>query len=388
MLSAKYHRRLAIWCALVVLSLPCSYYTALLSVRQQLNTYLQESLTMHVNDALQSSIHDLNNRRFIVEQINQHISQWQTQAVAGHFLSGQLTLLDWQTNNPLPQGGPDTLNLQWDSGPAHHQMQFKLSWQLDTVKWLQLQGLLAVLLLIFLLLFPQPLSARQRDWQLRIGPLLNRNTMQVSLARISALSAQQYQWLSIELASNSLKDSQLQACLLDSRFYSLTTIQFDWLLCALNQPECSAEQAMSIACAPAELVFLPQQVQIHGLVIPMAKTPLLYYRWYAQQRWQNLDEGWLLNPATNKADLPTGAALANFMRAHQGHSRAINDLEQNGLTPKKLDQNRNRIRETLCAVLGEALAEPYLFESKRDIRSGRFAHRIAVDIPQILISNR
>jgi len=49
------------------------------------------------------------------------------------------------------------------------------------------------------------------------------------------------------------------------------------------------------------------------------------------------------------------------------------------------DQNRNKIKDCMTAILGEDLAENFLFESKRDFNTGRYSYRLALKVDKINI---
>ncbi|MEX2333584.1 MAG: hypothetical protein WD600_04950, partial [Pseudohongiella sp.] len=165
-----------------------------------------------------------------------------------------------------------------------------------------------------------------------------------------------------------------------------------WLLLGIKQHGYSARglrQALAIALAPATMRFDHQQhsVTLHGITLTLPKTPYFYYVWYARLRLGSArvsgaspgdnSEGWLLNPATDRPDRVSATFLIELMTACGGHQKAINDLTEHGLRAKILDQNRNKVKDELCRVLGETLAAPYLFESERDPRTARYRHRLA-----------
>ncbi|MBU3021623.1 hypothetical protein [Aestuariibacter sp. A3R04] len=128
---------------------------------------------------------------------------------------------------------------------------------------------------------------------------------------------------------------------------------------------------------PEQLIFDAKKrlLTIKGIEIKLTATPYYYYLWYAQKRIQT-DDGWVLNPLTSKADHELAAELIALMEQFGGHGKAINDLIRNGLTAKKLDQNRNKIKDELNSVLGESLATPFLFEGQREQSSSRYFYRI------------
>lgn len=156
---------------------------------------------------------------------------------------------------------------------------------------------------------------------------------------------------------------------------------------AYAQDRLTLSAALEIAQAPAVLCFNhhSQCVVIHGLSIALPKTPYFYYAWYATYRQQNIQDGWILNPAVDRPDRGMANSLIRLMEAYGGHQKAINDLREHGLRSKILDQNRNKIKDELGAVLGEELASEFLFEAERDVRSGRYRYRLACAPGQILL---
>lgn len=155
-----------------------------------------------------------------------------------------------------------------------------------------------------------------------------------------------------------------------------------WLLLGLKRYGYTLpglRQALSIALAPATMRFDHRHhtVTIHGVALTLPKTPYFYYAWYAGLRLQRDSRGWLLNPATDRPDRTSAAALTELMISAGGHQKAINDLTEHGLRAKILDQNRNKVKDELCRELGESLAADYLFESERDARTARYRYRLA-----------
>ncbi len=150
-----------------------------------------------------------------------------------------------------------------------------------------------------------------------------------------------------------------------------------WFIAA-NRRGLSVDQSLAIAFADDSLSFDldSQELLVHGLTIPLSKTPLFYYFWYAKRKIDNL--GPFLNPAQSKPDPVAGAELAALMDAHHGHLKAIHDLEGAGLKGKTLDQNRNKIKDELSRLLGDELAARYLFNSARDPKTARYLYELAL----------
>eukprot|EP00003_Mantamonas_plastica_P019831 TRINITY_DN3218_c0_g1_i1.p1 TRINITY_DN3218_c0_g1~~TRINITY_DN3218_c0_g1_i1.p1 ORF type:complete len:357 (-),score=28.03 TRINITY_DN3218_c0_g1_i1:339-1409(-) len=177
-----------------------------------------------------------------------------------------------------------------------------------------------------------------------------------------------------------------EACALasDPRARALTDQQRRWLVVSVcYRDECDP---WAVALAEDSLAFdlTGGRVSIRGLPLALTRTPLLYFAWYAEERIAG--DGWVTNPPSNKPDKQVGETLAGFMEQHQGHSRAITELLDKGLRAKTLDQNRNRIKDELISLLGEDLAQPYLFDSERCGHVARFRYRLRLAPEKILMT--
>ncbi|WGL16138.1 hypothetical protein PVT68_15360 [Microbulbifer bruguierae] len=237
----------------------------------------------------------------------------------------------------------------WQIGSDQHTAQLALDCQFNGLLLLASQSLLALLVVVAAVLLPRPLSPALR-------------------ARIAVLQQQGVSSALARQLSRSLSDFQMQ-----------------WLDRALALQPGDVESAVHIARMENRIVFdCPSlQIQLHGIPIKLSKTPFFYYLWYARQRQQG--DGWVFNPPVNRPDREGAESLVALMEQHGGHAKSINDLKQNGLRAKTLDQNRNKIRDELISALGENLAAPYLFEAERDLKSGRYRYRLSLSCPQIEI---
>ena len=159
---------------------------------------------------------------------------------------------------------------------------------------------------------------------------------------------------------------------------TLSAAQLAWFVLARDQYQLTKEQALDVALAPPTLIFTQEQGQliIHGLPVTLLKTPYFYYLWYACLRCQS--DGWQLNPPVNRSDKTSATMLVELMQSSGGHSKAINDLLTYGLRAKILDQNRNKLKAELINLLGENLAQDYLFDTERDFKSGRYRYRLSL----------
>lgn len=159
-----------------------------------------------------------------------------------------------------------------------------------------------------------------------------------------------------------------------------------WLPVAMDQTHNNLATALTICNAAPGLTFNSDNttIVVHGVAIKLPATPFMYYLWYAHLRCEGDDDGgWFVNPPSNRPDRQRDRDLLALMQDHGGHHKAINDLMEKGLRAKTLDQNRSKVKDELVRVLGETLAQPYLFEVERDLATGRFKYRLALPAQHI-----
>lgn len=270
--------------------------------------------------------------------------------------------------------------------PIHHQ---KYLAELEyTLNWANLFAFCGALSLFFtgaVHRLPRPLDERTMH---QINQLAENGYSREKARRIAAFSPSQQFLFETALKQSSCEashDELLAGCERQHRL-SLTTRQQTWFVLSIK--EHCFETALSNACkTPEKIRFLPatKQLFIHEHPVHLAPTPYFYYLWYAQKKCQDSNNGWVLNIPSNKQDMPMAEELIALMQRYGGHGKAINDLERNGLTSKKLDQNRNKIKDEITATLGERLAEPYLFESMKDVKTGRSLYRVRMEKNRIEI---
>ena len=261
----------------------------------------------------------------------------------------------------------------------------RLRCELRWLNWLVGQFIATLLILLVIVVLPKPLSQRQKQCLAKY----NQYDITVSSAnKVIALDPMQQRLFDLVLEYEKCDEQNIASLLTwteQKMVEKLTTNNLAWFTKALTLGE-NKQSAFYIGCeATQKLIFLPLQrsVVIRGLLIKLPPTPFFYYLWYANQRLQN--DGWILNPQTNKPDAEQAEALISLMSTYKGHGKAINDLERNGLTAKKLDQNRNKIKEEISLVVGESLAMNYLFGSQRDYKTQRYAYRLNLLPEQIII---
>ena len=246
-------------------------------------------------------------------------------------------------------------------------------------------ALSATLTTALLLLIPIPLSTRRRRWI---------STSKQTLTAAIAFNMHNYRAQIADLLTELGDDAQshhwTELATLAAQKRHLSDHHLAWLRVALTRVDGTLTQAFEVADANKYLIFdmKKQNVILHGITIPLAQTPFFYYAWYALQTC-NADAGYT-NPATNRpAD---GNDLADFMERWGGHSKAINDLRAQGLKAKTMDQNRSKVKEEIVAMVGETLANDFLFEQQRDLKTGRSRYKLALPaknirfIPELEIS--
>jgi hypothetical protein len=234
----------------------------------------------------------------------------------------------------------------------------------------------AALTTVLLLQIPMPLSARRRRWI-----LASKQTLTPSTAFKMNDYRTQIADLLTELGGHAKVHHWTELAALPAQKRQLSDHHLAWLRVALTQADSNLAHALDVTAADNYLIFdmKKQNVILHGIAIPLAQTPFFYYAWYALQTCKT-DPGYT-NPATNRpAD---GNDLADFMERWGGHSKAINDLRIQGLKAKTLDQNRSKIKEDVVAIIGETLANEFLFEQQRDLKTGRSRYKLALPVDNI-----
>lgn len=250
---------------------------------------------------------------------------------------------------PAPARQAGIIQVRWQIGSEPRFSAFSLDCQTNWLPLLGSAALLALLIAILMALVPVPLDSARRA---RIATLIEKG-----------LPFRQARQLGV----------------------ALDTEQLLWFERALPLNNGDVDRALDCAGREPQLVFdcRHRQVRVRGVPVTLSKTPFFYYLWYA--RCRQLGEGWVLNPPVNRPDREGAASLVALMSEHGGHTKSINDLREHGLRAKTLDQNRNKIRDELVNLLGEDLAAPYLFESERDLKSGRYRYRLALDATRVQV---
>ncbi|MGY0614394.1 hypothetical protein [Vibrio sp. FJH11] len=127
-------------------------------------------------------------------------------------------------------------------------------------------------------------------------------------------------------------------------------------------------------------------VAVNDVVIPVSVTPAIYWLWYAKKRVNEREEGWVLNPPSNRPSQQLASELITLMENYGGHGRAISELKLHGLKAKTLDQNRNKIKDAVFNVLGESFVEQLGFESDKQGDNAQSIYRLKISPNAILIN--
>ena len=254
-------------------------------------------------------------------------------------------------------------------------------------------ALLGLLFFLIQRLVPAPLSALHREW---VTSLQEQGyDSEAAFSLVCGLPGDRLALNPVQRACfDRLHDPQLGnfpgALQVASRsdVAALDESGLGWFLLGMAADARGVDAALELARAPDRVVIDLDalSLRLRGIPVPMSGTPLFYYAWYALQR--RAGEGWVTNPASNRPDSEKGAEIAGLMSAHGGHGRAINDLEQAGLKARTLDQNRNKIKDEIVAVLGEKLAKNYLFEVDRHADGIHMRYRLRLDSAAIEVISR
>jgi len=247
--------------------------------------------------------------------------------------------------------------------------------------------LFALVFFGFYRLRPRPLER----WRTQLFEWLRGQGYDAKAARLivmefheSMLEFDEYQHDILNLVHDARKRNAREAIVAAIAYKSELTDPLDrlWYTTALHWENSSPDKALSLAKKTDTVVvdLVKSKLTIRGLEIPLRKTALLYYGWYARALHDG--DGWITNPASNKPDIEQGAKLAEFMWRFNGHAKAISDLEQSGLKATTLDQNRCKIKDEITATLGQELAQAYLFQAAKDKHRGRTRYRLALSKQQ------
>ncbi|CAA0090952.1 hypothetical protein [Zhongshania aliphaticivorans] len=378
-----------LFCGLIGLS-ALSYQLSLNNAANSLETELNNSLPEKIIGAgINDSQHELLNN-FLVSRINQDLAFLPMTGRLNNikYCQAQVQSLYGKTYHS-PSSVLRTITVNWSVNEHPHRMSLGLNCQHNWSSLIFSQFILAILSAALLASINKPLHGNNKQLvSILLAHGHSRSDAIALCASTNRCNPTQAQALNIVVAKAPQHTAAILKFLDTGGFKNSNTAQLDWLSYGLQKHPEQFEQAIHICLAPATLSFYlaTGHIAIHGVDIKLPSTPFFYYVWYAQQRHQNTDgnEGWFINPPSNRADRSTDSQLINLMQQYGGHYKAINDLEEKGLRAKTLDQNRSKIKDELCQVLGETLATPYLFELERDPQTARFKYRLAIEPSDIV----
>lgn len=349
----------------------------------QTQAMLEQQLPASVETGLQSRINRPGEIEHLLAKVNADLHDLPLQQSVT-LVDKLWVVVDAMDSEPMDD---EAHLLSWKAGDQQRHVWYYWGYDMD---WpaLHLVSVLGALILTgFYYLFPRPLSELHRRW---FSWLLSQGESRSQAKLLTADLAQPLSplagpWLEQLVLLLPFADALVLARSAADENLELKALP--WLLASWRQQPYQVAIAINVAKANVCLEFdlYRQQLWVHGICINVAQTPLFYYLWYALQR--EAGEGWLLNPSSQQADIVTAKSLVALMRKYGGHPKAIAELEEHGLRAKTLDQNRSKIKDAFCAVLGEELAVQLLFESEKDRRTGRSRYRLARAVP-VSILNR
>lgn len=374
---------IALLCTAILIAL--SFQLSLNNIANDLEEKLQAQLPTKITDAGLNNFQNELLNNFLVSKVNQDLALIKVTSHLNIIESCQAKILSFLANNYQASSPPSrTITLNWLVNDHSQTMSLGLNCQYN---WFTL-GLSHLLFLILaggiLSSIAKPLKGRRKQLvALLTANGLNKKEALKLCQACTQYTALQNQALDLVIKMNPSHTASMLIFLNSGGCKTADSAQLSWFQCGLQLHPDDIDQAINIALSPATLSLSPSSglITIHGIEIKLATTPFLYYLWYAQRRLNNEAEdqdGWFINPPSNRADFVSNHELISLMRQHGGHVKAIKDLEEKGLRAKTLDQNRSKIKEEITRVLGEQLAKPFLFDVERDHQTARFKYRLAL----------
>ncbi|WP_317931907.1 hypothetical protein [Halioxenophilus sp. WMMB6] len=371
------------WLACCIGLTAVSVFAYQLSVRHQVAETIADWLPGRIAEAKLDYYAGDNPEALFIQRTNQDLSQYLSRPNLQVYL---LALYDTDSRPWWPLSAK--LTVTWQSSDNQYRSLLAVQ-SLSPWRRIGLQSaLLALPLSLLLLIAPRPISRQRGYWLEQLSQNATGLFAALKLTRnIRALPPEQDDCLRRLWQAHAVTIDRLQPLLQSPVFGQLSPEQLAWFELALSDNHGNLESALDVAQSEPGVQLKPQENQlwIHGLLIPLTKTPYCYYLWYAQRRRLNRDGGWVMNPPANRPDTELGEELQQLMSQYQGHRKALNELQQHGLRAKTVDQNRNKIKEEMVQLLGEKLAADYLFETERDFKTGRSRYRLAPGESRIII---
>ncbi|WP_439135085.1 hypothetical protein [Pseudomaricurvus sp.] len=381
-------QRLVQWLLLFGLCVLVGYGQQQYSRLQQIETALSQQLPARVRETFSDLYSNDDPEPLIVSRINEDLARSGSQERVQACVIELIALNSPDNQAWWPFGQQLAISWQWDE--RQYRSLLSVGCQTQMPQLLGTGLLLSLGLMGLICLLPGPISAARQQWMSR---LLQEGSSLVQgyavTSEVDRLNPAQQQSLWTLVDSEVCTARQALVSFSPLLLSDLSEDQLDWLQVGLRQSNGNFETALQVARSENRLVFdiVGGGLTVHGVPLSLPRTPYFYYLWYASLRLQTegAENGWTINPSVQRPDHQAAEQLIEWMEQADGHRKAINDLKQNGLRAKTLDQNRNKIKEELVSLLGETLAAPFLFETERDPKTGRSRYRLALPASKIEI---
>lgn len=371
---------------LVVISLvlgAASYSASHLGLQLFVKQKLIEKIRPKLQQTYYSQIDELSMSASIMQRINLDLQKVQVNSPLKTIEACSIELVS--LNDKIIKQGH--MQIEWLFGNDQYLAQAKFDCQTNWPRLILTSLIFASLLLVVWLFAPKPRSKTQ---QMLIEQALEAGSSTPEAQKIAQNLEEHLRHLApiVEYCQQNNLEIDTRALLLwlcEHRTLRLSEYQIHWF-CKVSQLFSNDfDKALTTALLEDNLRFHPETttIAIRDIDIKLSKTPFYYLLWYAQYKATNINHGWFINPATDKPDTLHSHQIVNLMRRFNGHAKAINELEKNGLRAKTLDQNRNKIKDEISAILGDDITPNFLFELERDIQTSRFKYRLKLKVQQI-----
>lgn len=369
----------------VVLITPLLSAYARFSAQQSVSESLATQLPTAIEAALVNSHNRQDSFRLSADRLVQAMGEFEFMnttrlPIVQRASIKQFVLHDAEDSPPVT---PDLhQQIRWQQGSRSLIASYQLGLVYNRANLLIQSVLIALISLVTVKLVPSARRHAKSDWLTTLKTYHFDQTEAKLISEITENTAFFNHLLQRVREETSLDITQIAQLIASDNIEALEGKTLSWFITAIKRG-LSIDESLAVAAQDHSLSFAlaRQELTIHGLTIPFPKTPLFYYFWYAKRKVDKL--GPFLNPAHGKPDPVAGAELSAIMEANNGHLKAIHDLEDAGLKGKTLDQNRNKIKDELTQLLGDELAEPYLFSSERDPKTARYLYELV--LPTALI---
>lgn len=388
-------RRILLWLIVTGVLSVAGLVTTVTTAHYSTKNLLERQLPGRLDQSLRYSFEDPNVLSLVSASIQQDLGNV---TIAGHIeLLKQcnlrlVSLAGVETQTPARSLIPN-VRIPWQRSHGEDEAVFSLHCSIAYPTLIGANALLALLMIMTINILPIPLNFEQRHLMERLdilsAPTAERKALAIKLA---LLPSETSDIIVDALQHGQLSSLQTRLLLEDHRTIELRAANLPWLKLALqlfsNSPQTPAS-ILSIAQSEPLLEFRhsAHTIVAHGITIILPRTPYFYYAWYAIQRASGINDGWVLNPSTDRPDKQLATSLIALMKQYGGHQKAVNDLLEHGVRGKILDQNRNKVKDELVAVLGHTLAADYLFTAYRDARSGRYRYRLTCQPDQLRLTD-